>query len=35
MGRAVLNGFLLVAVVVSVTASWLLSSNAAKPNSEF
>ena len=35
MGRAVLNGFLLIAVVVSVTASWLLSSNAAKPNFEF
>jgi len=35
MGRVVLNGFLLVAVVVTVTASWFLSSNAAKPNFEF
>jgi mono/diheme cytochrome c family protein len=35
MGRAVLNGFLLVAVVISVMASWLLSSDAAKPNFEF
>ncbi len=35
MGRAILNGFLLIALIVSVTASWLLSSDPAQPNLEF
>ena len=34
-GRIVLNGFLLLAVIVSVTASWILSSDPTKPNFEF
>jgi len=34
-GRSVLNGFLLLAVLASVAASWLLSSDPAKPNFEF
>lgn len=34
-GRAIANGFLLAAVMVSVAANWLLSSNAAQPNFEF
>jgi mono/diheme cytochrome c family protein len=35
MGRVVLNGFLLLAVVVSVTASWIFSSDPTRPNFEF
>ncbi len=35
MGRVVLNGFLLLAVLASVTASWIFSSDPAKPNFEF
>lgn len=35
MGRVVLNGFLLVALIVSVSASWLLTPNPARPNLEF
>ncbi len=35
MGRAVLNGFLLLAVVVSVVASWIFSSDPTRPNFEF
>jgi mono/diheme cytochrome c family protein len=35
MGRVVLNGFLLLAVVMSVTASWILSSDPTRPNFEF
>lgn len=35
MGRVVLNGFLLLAVGVSVAASWILSSDPTKPNFEF
>jgi mono/diheme cytochrome c family protein len=34
-GRVVLNGFLLLAVLVSVGASWIFSSDPAKPNFEF
>ena len=34
-GRVVLNGFLLLAVVMSVTASWVFSSDPTKPNFEF
>ena len=34
-GRVVWNGFLLVAVVLSVTASWVFSSDPVKPNFEF
>ena len=34
-GRVLLNGFLLLAVIVSVTASWILSSDPTKPNFEF
>lgn len=35
MGRVVLNGFLFLAVLVSVGASWIFSSDPAKPNFEF
>jgi len=35
MGRVVLNGFLLLAVVVSVVASWIFSSDPTRPNFEF
>ncbi len=35
MGRVVLNGFLLLAVIVSVSASWILSSDPTRPNFEF
>ncbi len=35
MGRVVLNGFLFLAVIVSVGASWIFSSDPAKPNFEF
>jgi mono/diheme cytochrome c family protein len=35
MGRVVLNVFLLVVLIASVTASWLLSPNPARPNLEF
>jgi mono/diheme cytochrome c family protein len=35
MGRVVLNGFLFLAVLASVTASWIFSSDPAKPNFEF
>lgn len=35
MGRVVLNGFLLLAVVVSVVAIWILSPDLTKPNFEF
>ena len=35
MGRVALNGFLLAAVVVSVAASWVMSSDPGKPNFEF
>ena len=35
MGRVILNGFLLLAVVVSVAASWIFSSDPTKPNFEF
>lgn len=35
MGRVVLNGFLFLAVVVSIGASWIFSSDPAKPNFEF
>jgi len=34
-GRSLLNGFLLLAVLASVAASWLLSSDPTKPNFEF
>jgi cytochrome c5 len=35
MGRVILNGFLLLAVVVSVAASWIFSADPTKPNFEF
>lgn len=35
MGRIVLNVFLLAALLASLTASWLLSPNSARPNFEF
>lgn len=35
MGRVVLNGFLLLAVLGSVGATWIFSSDPAKPNFEF
>ena len=35
MGRVLLNAFLLLTVVVSVAASWILSADPAKPNFEF
>ena len=35
MGRAALNGFLLLTVVVSVAANWILSADPTKPNFEF
>lgn len=35
MGRVVLNGFLFLAVIVSVGASWTFSSDPTKPNFEF
>jgi len=35
MGRVVLNGFLFLAVVISVAASWIFSSDPTKPNFEF
>lgn len=35
MGRAVLNAFLLVMLTASVTATWLLSPDPARPNLEF
>ena len=35
MGRVVLNGFLFLAVIVSVGASWIFSSDPTKPNFEF
>ncbi len=35
MGRVVLNAFLLVALIASVTASWLLSPDLTRPNLEF
>lgn len=35
MGRVVLNLFLLVGLMVSVSASWLLTPNPARPNFEF
>lgn len=35
MGRIVLNVFLLVALIISVSASWLLTPNPARPNFEF
>ena len=35
MGRVALNVFLLVALMVSVSASWLLTANPARPNFEF
>jgi len=35
MGRVVLNVFLFLAVIVSVGASWIFSSDPAKPNFEF
>ena len=35
MGRVVLNTFLLVALLASLTTSWLLSPNPARPNFEF
>ena len=35
MARVTLNAFLLLAVLVSVTASWLLSADPTKPNFEF
>ncbi len=35
MARVVLNAFLLVALVASVTASWLLSPDPGRPNLEF
>lgn len=34
-GRVILNGFLLLTVVMSVTASWIFSSDPARPNFEF
>ncbi|HEV2401372.1 MAG TPA: cytochrome c [Candidatus Sulfotelmatobacter sp.] len=34
-GRVVLNGFLLLAVIVSVGASWIFSSDPTRPNFEF
>ena len=34
-GRVVLNGFLLAAVIASVAASWVMSSDPARPNFEF
>jgi len=34
-GRVVLNGFLLLAVVMSVAASWIFSSDPTRPNFEF
>ena len=34
-GRALLNGFLLLAVIVSVAASWIFSSDPTRPNFEF
>lgn len=34
-GRVVLNGFLLLAVIVSVGASWIFSSDSTRPNFEF
>lgn len=34
-GRVVLNGFLLLAVIVSVGASWIFSSDRTRPNFEF
>lgn len=34
-GRIVLNSFLLLAVLASVAASWMMSSDPAKPNFEF
>ena len=35
MGRVVLNAFLLVTLIASVTASWLLSPDPTRPNLEF
>ena len=35
MGRVILNGFLFLAVVVSVGASWILSADPTRPNFEF
>lgn len=35
MARVVLNVFLLVALIISVSASWLLTPNPARPNFEF
>lgn len=35
MGRVVLNAFLLVLLIASVSASWLMSPDPAKPNFEF
>lgn len=35
MGRVFLNAFLLLALIASVTASWLMSPNPARPNFEF
>jgi mono/diheme cytochrome c family protein len=35
MGRVVLNGFLCLAVIVSVGASWIFSSDPTRPNFEF
>ena len=35
MGRMVLNALLLVVLIISVSASWLLTPNPARPNSEF
>jgi len=34
-GRVILNGFLLLAVVVSVSASWIFSADPTRPNFEF
>jgi mono/diheme cytochrome c family protein len=35
MGRVILNGFLFLAVAVSVAASWIFSSDPTRPNFEF
>ena len=34
-GRVILNGFLLLAVIVSVAASWIFSADPTRPNFEF
>ena len=35
MGRVILNGFLLIALIASVAATWLMSPDPAQPNLEF